>query len=88
VTRDEAIRFAALGVALHFALKRISELSGGDPRKNLELVRDQAVNLFKNANVPPERDMDQVRIVTPAIKILDELFANALAGVRSRATGI
>ena len=88
MTRDDTMRFTALGIALHLALERISELSGSDSRKNLESVRDQAVNLFKNAEVPPERDMDQVRIVTPAIKILDELFANALAGVRSRATGI
>jgi hypothetical protein len=88
VTRDDAIRFAALGIALHLALKRISEISGDDSRKNLESVRDQAINYFKNAEVPAESDMNQVRIVTPALEILNDIFANALAGVRSRATGI
>jgi hypothetical protein len=59
-----------MGVALDLALKRIVELSGDDTRYNIEGLRDEAIRTFKNADVPPQRDLDHVRIVSPAIELL------------------
>jgi hypothetical protein len=48
---------------------------------NIEFVRDEAIRLFKYADVPPERDMDHVQIVGPAIQMLEKLFEHTLEGL-------
>jgi hypothetical protein len=78
MTREYVIHAAALGVALDIAVKRLAELSGEDARQNIESVRDEAITLFKNAEVPAEHDLDQAVIVAPAIELLEGLFGASL----------
>src|ERR1700721_1028942 len=78
MTREYVIHAAALGVAFDIAVKRLAEISGEDARQNIESVRDEAITLFKNAEVPPEHDLDQALIVAPAIELLEGLFGASL----------
>ena len=79
MSHSDAVRCAAMGIALGLALERIVELSGDDARNNIEGVRDQAIRLLKNADVPPQRDLDHVKIVSPAIQLLLDHFHYSLA---------
>jgi hypothetical protein len=78
LTQEYIIHTAALGAALDIALKRVAELSGDDARLNFESVRDEAIDLFKNFDIPPEPDMGRIIIVGPAIEMLRELFEHSL----------
>jgi hypothetical protein len=69
---------AALAVALDLALTRIMELTAGDSRHDLEDLRDEAIRILKNADVPPHRDLDYVVIMTPAIDLLHQVFEASL----------
>ena len=78
MTHEYVIHAAALGVAFDIAVKRLAEISGEDARQNIESVRDEAIELFKNAQVPPEHDLDQAVTVAPAIELLEGLFGASL----------
>ena len=79
MSREYVIHAGALGVAFDIAVKRLAEVSGEDaPRGTCESVRDEAITLFKNAEVPPEHDLDQAVIVAPAIELLEGLFGASL----------
>jgi hypothetical protein len=68
------IEVLTLRVALDLALRRIVESSGDEAGAALEGVRDRAINLFKNADVPPEADLNHVKIAGPAIDVLIRIF--------------
>jgi hypothetical protein len=78
LSSDYIIRVAALSVALQLALQRLAEMNDADARLNLEAVRNDAIEIFKNADVPPELDLQQAIIVGPAIDILEEFFEISL----------
>ena len=78
MTSEYVIHAAALGVAFDIAVKRLAEVSGEDARQNIESVRDEAIKLFKNAEVSPEHDLDHAIIVAPAIELLEGLFGASL----------
>jgi hypothetical protein len=68
----------ALAYALNISLRSVAELSGPYARDNIELLRDQVIDAFKNAEVPAERDLDQAKIVRPALRVLNKVFDDVL----------
>jgi hypothetical protein len=68
----------ALAYALSISLRSVAELSGPYARDNIELLRDQVIDAFKNAEVPAERDLDQAKIVRPALRVLNKVFDDVL----------
>jgi hypothetical protein len=67
-----------LAYALNISLHSVAQLSGPYARDNVEILRDQVLNAFKNAEVPAERDLDQAKIVGPALRVLNKVFDDIL----------
>jgi hypothetical protein len=61
-------RIGALAHALDLALGRIAEISGEKAREHIEILREQAINDFRNSDIPPEREMEHAEIVRPGIE--------------------
>ena len=69
-TQDSISRISGLQLALEMALSTLAEESGKDARAKLEALRDQAINRFKNSDIPADRELDHAAIVAPAIEVI------------------
>jgi len=73
ISRINGLQFA-LGVTLHaLAIKY-----GKDARTTIEALRDEAINSFKNSDIPADREMEHAKIVGPAIEAVETVFNSAL----------
>src|SRR5262245_6674173 len=54
-----SVRLAAAGQAMPYERPRLSHQA----RLKIERMRDELIRRFKNAGVPPERDLDQAKLV-------------------------
>lgn len=74
-TRQEfIIRISALQLALELTLKALIIASGKNARNGLILLRDEAINRFKNSGIPADREMDHAKLVGPAIEVIQTMF--------------
>jgi hypothetical protein len=76
--QDLQSRIGALRIALEVCLARLAGLYGDDARKEIESLRDELINRFKNSGIPPDREMEHAEIVQPAIQVLQIMFDDAL----------
>jgi hypothetical protein len=74
-------RVGALHIAPNETLARLKILYGPNARSEIEAVREDVINLFKNSGIPPDRELEHAKVVRPAIDVLDTIFDSALAGL-------
>ena len=71
-------RIGGLKLALELTLDALAVKCGKDARAALESLRDEAINSFKNADIPADREMEHAEIVSPAIEGIEIIFNAAL----------
>jgi hypothetical protein len=77
-TQDSISRISGLKLALEMTLRTLAQQSGNDARAKLEALRDEAISRFKNAGIPPDRELEHAAVVRPAIEIIQDVFDGAI----------
>jgi hypothetical protein len=77
-TQELIVRIGALEHALALALRRIAAVSGVQAKEEIEALRDQSIDDFKNSGISAQRELEHAKIVRPAIEVLEAVFEHAL----------
>ncbi len=72
--QDLLIRVGALNEALQKCLEELTAHYGSNAKTKLRAIRDELIRKFKQSDIPPNRDLDQAKIVQPAIAALEAAF--------------
>jgi len=71
-------RIGALQQVSETALHALAVSYGDNARTELEALRKQLLDRFRNAGIPPEREMEHAEIVGPALDAINIVFENVL----------
>jgi hypothetical protein len=80
--QDLQSRLGALRIALDECLFQLASFYGTDAHQKIATLRDELIDRFKNAGIPPERELDHAKVVRPAIEVLQTVFDAAIERVR------
>ncbi len=80
-TQEFIIRIGALQHALEITLRALIIASGDSARVTIESLRDEAIDNFKNSEIPADREMDHAKIVGPAIEVIKTMFDDAIGNL-------
>lgn len=76
--QDLISRLSGLELALEKAWLRLAELNPDVARREIESLRDDAIEKFKNSDVPAELEMRHAEINRPAIEVIELLSDRVL----------
>jgi hypothetical protein len=77
-SQDAISRISGLELALQITLHALAVKCGKDARATIEALRDEAINRFKNSDIPANREMEHAKIVGPSIEVIQIVFNAAL----------
>lgn len=82
--QDLLCRNGALSIALDECVARLAAFDGNEARNELQALRDALVRRMKDAETPPDRDLDQARLVGPMIDAVKTIFDDAIERLNDR----
>jgi hypothetical protein len=77
--QESLSRIGGLGHALELTLGAYAVVRGKEARASVEALRNEAVNNFRNSDIPPDREMEHAQIAGPAIDAIETIFNGFLA---------
>lgn len=79
--QEQISRIGGLSHALELVLRAHSLACGKQARSAIEALRDEAIDSFRNSDIPANREMEHAQIAGPAIEAIETVFNSVLSKI-------